>query len=351
MNAATPTVKTAPAARARTLAPLFLDDGDLLERVESRMRELAGNRATDFGTRMVHEHLETGGKRIRASLALSACQALGGRADYAVDWAAAVELLHNASLVHDDIQDGDQTRRGKAALWARYGSAQAINAGDLLLMLPFRALGRYPAKQQADLVQILAEYGERTARGQIEEHALTASAGSGWGAYFSAVSGKTGTLFALPVRGAAELAGVPADYASDLARTFATIGVLYQLQDDLLDLFDAKGRGARGSDIYEGRLTSVVLTHVDLHPNDSAELFAVLGKPRDQTTAREVGQIIDRFVEDGATHQLLERIERLASELLAADALRAAPGIRAVAQELVDRVLAPLEIVEGAHRE
>jgi hypothetical protein len=98
-------------------------------------------------------------------------------------------------------------------------------------------------------------------------------------------------------------------------------------------------------------LTAVVLTHLDLHPNDSGEVFAVLGKPRDQTTAREVGQIIDRFVEDGATHQLLERIERLASELLAADALSAAPGIRAVAQELVDRVLAPLEIVEGAHRE
>jgi geranylgeranyl diphosphate synthase type I len=350
MNVATPTAKTT-LKHARVLASVLLDQGDLLERVEARMSELAGNRATDRGAQMVHEHLETGGKRLRASLALSACQALGGRADHAVGWAAAVELLHNASLVHDDIQDGDRMRRGKAALWARYGSAQAISAGDLLLMLPFRALGHYPVTQQAALVQILAEYAERTVRGQICEHALTASAGSDWGTYFGAVSGKTGTLFALPVRGAAELAGVSTDHASDLARTFSSIGVLYQLQDDLLDLFDAKARGSRGSDIYAGRLTAVVLSHLDLHPNDADEVFAILGKPRDQTTAREVAQITDRFVEGGAARQLLERIERLASDLLAADSLREAPGIRAVAQELVHRVLAPLDLVKGAVRE
>lgn len=350
MNVATPTMNTA-LKQARAVASVLFDHEDLINRVEARMSELAGNPSTDTGAQMVHDHLETGGKRLRASLALSACQAFGGRAEHAVDWAAAVELLHNASLVHDDIQDGDRMRRGKAALWARYGSAQAINAGDLLLMLPFRALGRYPAKQQAALVQLLAQYAERTVRGQICEHALTASEGSGWSAYFSAVSGKTGTLFALPVRGAAELASVPTDEADELTRTFASIGVLYQLQDDLLDLFDAKGRGSTGSDIYEGRLTAVVLTHLDLHPNDSEEVCTVLRKPRALTTGREVEEIIDRFVEAGAISQLLERIERLASNLLATSSLAAAPAIRSIAQELVGRVLAPLEIVKGAHRE
>ena len=162
---------------------------------------------------------------------------------------------------------------------------------------------------------------------------------------------KTGTLFALPVRGAAELARVSTEHATELARTFASIGVLYQLQDDLLDLFDAKGRGSRGSDIYEGRVTAVVLTHLDLHPNDSSQIFAVLCKPREQTTPRDVAQLIERFVQKGCTQQLLERIELLASELLDADALRAAPGIHTVAQELVHRVLAPLDTVKGAHRE
>ena len=112
---------------ARALVSSLLDQGDLLAMVESRMIDLAGDRARDPGARMVREHLDTGGKRLRARLAIAACQALGGRAEDAIDWAAAVELLHNASLVHDDIQDGDRTRRGKPALWARYGPAQAIN--------------------------------------------------------------------------------------------------------------------------------------------------------------------------------------------------------------------------------
>ncbi len=201
------------------------------------------------------------------------------------------------------------------------------------------------------MVQILAEYAERTVRGQISERALTASTGGDWGAYFDAVAGKTGTLFALPVRGAAELAGVSTEQATELARTFASIGVLYQLQDDLLDLFDVKGRGSKGSDIYEGRVTAVVLTHLDLHPNDSSQVFEVLGKPREQTTSCDVAQLIERFVQKGCTQHLLERIELLASELLDADALRAAPGVHTVAQDLVHRVLAPLDTVKGAHRE
>lgn len=332
---------------ARALASVPLDHSDLLARVESRMVALAGDRSEDPGAEMVHEHLGTGGKRLRARLALASCEALGGRAESAVDWAAAVELLHNASLVHDDIQDGDRRRRGKPALWARYGSAQAINAGDLLLMLPFRALCAYPAETQASLVQILAEYAEKTVRGQIRELALTASFNRGWSDYLSAVSGKTGTLFALPVRGAARLAGLVTEEANRLALTFSSIGVLYQLQDDLLDLFDTKGRGSRGSDIYEGRLSAVVLTHLDLHPGDADEVFRVLGRPREETTHDEVLTMIDRFVAGGASQQLLERIQSLGAELLASESLGASPGIQAVARELVHRVLVPLEVLKG----
>lgn len=350
MKPATPKATTA-IKHTTALASILLEQGDLLTRVEARMVELAGDRVSDPGARMVREHLDTGGKRLRARLALASCHALGGHAEDAVDWASAVELLHNASLIHDDIQDGDRTRRGQTALWARYGAAQAINTGDLLLMLPFRALSRYPAETQAALVQILAEYAESTARGQIRELALTASPEKGWGDYFRAVSGKTGTLFALPVRGAAELAGLMPDDAKELAAALSSIGVLYQLQDDLLDLFDAKGRDAKGSDIYEGRLTALVLTHLDLHPEERDQLFEVLGKPREQTSAQEVERLVSRFIEGGAAAQLLARIELLASELLASDALNQSPAIHALASDLIARILAPLDSVNGGPHE
>ena len=350
MNAATPTASSA-LKHTTALASLLFEQGDLLATVEARMADLAGDRLADPGAKMVRDHLDTGGKRLRARLALSACQALGGRAEDAVDWAAAVELLHNASLIHDDIQDGDTARRGKPALWSRYGAAQAISTGDLLLMLPFRALGRYPAETQAALVQTLAQYAESTARGQICEISLTASPDKDWGDYFHAVSGKTGTLFALPVRGAAELAGLAADEAEALASAFSSIGVLYQLQDDLLDVYDAKGRGTRGSDIYEGRLSAVVLTHLDHHPDEASVLFEILGRPREYTSANEVQYLIDRFIDGGTIAQLLGRIELLASELLASEALGQTPEIHDVASALVARVLAPLEALHGGHRE
>ncbi len=350
MNAVSPIATTA-LRHTTALASLLFDTGDLLLNVEARMIELAGDRFADPGARMAQEHLGTGGKRLRARLALAACEALGGRAEDAVDWAAAVELLHNASLIHDDIQDGDRTRRGQPALWAKYGAAQAINTGDLLLMLPFRALGRYPVEAQASLTQILAEYAESTVRGQIRELQLTASPSRGWSDYFEAVAGKTGTLFALPVRGAAELAGLMPTDASGVASVLSSIGVLYQLQDDLLDLYDVKGRADRGSDVYEGRLTAVVLTHLDLYPDDGPELFEILAKPRRETSHEEVARLLARFIEGGAAAQLLARIELLANELLASEALDYSPGIHEVARQLVGRVLAPLDVVKGFNHE
>lgn len=339
----------APSAlqHATSIASALLDPGDFMAHVDRRMQELAGDALSDPGARMVRDHLETGGKRLRARLALGACEALGGHAERAVDWATAVELLHNASLIHDDVQDGDRTRRGRPALWARYGAAQAINAGDLLLMLPFVALGSYPASTQAALVQLLASYAERTARGQIREIDLTGSPEDGWDGYFGAVAGKTGTLFALPVHGAAQIAGLGTDAAQSLASAFSSIGVLYQLQDDLLDLFDEKGRRPRGSDIFEGRVSAVLLTHLDLHGSDSEEVLEVVCKPRTATSHDEVATVIHRFVEDGAAGQLLTRIEHLAAELLASDALEYSNDIHSLATALVARVLAPLESLKG----
>jgi geranylgeranyl pyrophosphate synthase len=341
-----PVTTTVP-LRAEAIASALVESGDGLGEVERRIHQLVGVSLEDPGASMAREHLETGGKKLRARLALAACEALGSPAELAIDWAAAVELLHNASLIHDDVQDGDRTRRGHPALWARYGVAQAINTGDLLLMLPFRALGAYAPNTQAALVQLLASYAEQTARGQIRELELTGSPERGWDGYFGAVSGKTGTLFALPVHGAASLCGLSPGAASDLASAFSSIGVLYQLQDDLLDLFDRDGSRPRGSDIFGGRVSAVLLTHLDLHGADSDGVLEIICKPRTNTTQSEVDEVIRRFVDDGAAGQLLTRIERLAAELLASEALGHSEDIHALATALVARVIAPLEALKG----
>jgi len=316
-----------------------------VDQVRARMAELAGDPSVDPGARMLHRHLESGGKQLRARLALASCEALGGRVEDAIDWAAAVELLHNGSLVHDDIQDGDRVRRGRPALWTEVGAAQAINAGDLLLMLPYRALSAYSAVQQAALAQILAKYADMTVRGQIRELGLSARPEEGWAEYFAAASGKTGTLFALPVRGSAAIVGVEPALAEELAATFASIGVLYQLQDDVLDLTEAKGRGSSGSDLFEGRLSAVVLAHFDVHPHDRKEVLAFLSMPRRDKSDADVARFVSRFQRGGAVERLIRRIDVLAADLLQSGTLVSFPAMRDVAQELIASVLSPLEAV------
>ena len=106
-----------------------------LARIEVLMQELCTDSTNRQLGQLAWEHIATGGKRLRARLAVQTVCAHGARADLGIAWGAACELLHNASLIHDDIEDGDRFRRGKPALWARYGTAQAINAGDLCICL------------------------------------------------------------------------------------------------------------------------------------------------------------------------------------------------------------------------
>lgn len=334
--------------RPASVSPL--DCAEPLARVRRRMAELVGDHRDDPGAQMLHDHLRTGGKQLRARLALASCEALGGAASEAVDWAAAVELLHNATLVHDDIQDGDRMRRGAPALWARYGAAQAMNAGDLMLMLPFVALARYPVELQASLVQILATYAEATARGQIRELSLPGSEEHHWSDYLAAASGKTGALFGLPVRGAAAIAGVDPARADAIGDAFGSIGLLYQLQDDLLDPFDAKARGSEASDLYEGRLTALVLAHLDVYPSEREVLLAFLATPRDEKEPSDVARWKERLAHAGAAKHLRFRIESLAVELLRTDPLASLPTLHRVADDLVARVLEPLEAVRPTAR-
>ncbi|MEQ1877505.1 MAG: polyprenyl synthetase family protein, partial [Bdellovibrionia bacterium] len=118
----------------------MIEGTSYLKEVEQLMVSLAhGNGLSPMGP-IIEEQLASGGKRLRARLALSAMECFGGRAESAIPWAAACEFLHNATLIHDDIQDGDKVRRGKPTVWVLHGTPQAINAGDLMLMLPVSAL-------------------------------------------------------------------------------------------------------------------------------------------------------------------------------------------------------------------
>lgn len=308
-----------------------------LEAVEGLMRQLADGGHADRVGRMVAGHLATGGKRLRARLAFAAGEAMGVERGAAVPWAAACELLHNATLVHDDIQDGDRVRRGQPTVWAMHGTPQAINAGDLLLMLPFLAVERLRCDDgmRWRLARAVAWAAEETARGQSLELDLLRERQLDPASWSRAAEGKSGALLALPVEGAALLAGLTAASARQAAIPFARLGALYQLRDDLADCFGLNGRGARGNDLREGKVSALVVEHVALHPADTEPLLTLLATPRDDTPDAAVEDMLGRFRGGGAVAAVEHRIQGLETVVLEDPVLNTIPPLHAIASQLV----------------
>jgi geranylgeranyl pyrophosphate synthase len=201
--------------------------------VERRMRALVMHHTGEAG-QAAAQHLSAGGSRIRARLALHACAALGVPDGPAEAVAAACELLHNASLVHDDLQDRDPHRRGQETVWRRHGDATAICVGDLLLSAAYGAL----AVTGADVGVLMARMHRRVGAvisGQCEDLALQGHAIDSLERYERVARGKSGPLLILPLELALALAD-RADAVGIAAEAGALFAIGYQAADDLEDV-------------------------------------------------------------------------------------------------------------------
>lgn len=296
--------------------------------------------------RIAWEHIASGGKRLRARLAVQMVCAHGAAANLGIAWGAACELLHNASLIHDDIEDGDRFRRGKPALWARYGTAQAINAGDLCIALSYAAIGSVPVSDGVrwQLTNAMTRAARRMVEGQAAEFGLLSSGTPDWRDYAACVEGKTAALFALPIEGAALIAGRTLDEALALAHGCRQLGLLFQIQDDILDLFGNNGRDMPGSDLAQsGKATAFVVEHLRLHPSDGDWLMSILTAPRKETSCEQIGHVITRFTEGGALEAVWQRIDDIRSELAESQPIAREPAFARLVQEFVDAALRPVE--------
>lgn len=313
-----------------------------LKEVERTMTRFARGHRVDRAGSMVVQQIASGGKRIRARLALEACESFGIERSSAIKWAAAIELLHNATLIHDDIQDGDTTRRGLPTVWAVHGVPQAINAGDLMLMLPFLALAEIEHDDSAELMALVAEAATKIVRGQVEELGLNEAGHLDVESYVSACRGKTGALMALPVVGAALLSGRSRTEAEALGEYFIELGVLFQIQDDVIDLFGDKGRGKVGCDIYEGKVSALLVAHLEASPETGPLVLGILDKSRDETTPEDVQKVKDLYVLSGALDRVMDMICEIRDRVFSSTLLRKEASIRSLAITLVEMALAPL---------
>lgn len=171
----------------------------------------------------------TGGKRIRPLIALGAAMAAGGKSGDAAYPAAAIELLHNYTLVHDDLpsMDNDEMRRGNPTVWKKFGEVNAILAGDALQALAFSAAAKTP-NNAAKVVAALADAGVGVVAGQVEDIAA-----SGDIAYI--YEHKTADLFVAAAAMGALAASADGVSLSKLKSFALNLGLAFQYQDDLID--------------------------------------------------------------------------------------------------------------------
>ncbi len=183
-----------------------------------------------------------GGKRLRPILCLLSCHGVGGNYRMALPAAAAIELVHNFSLIHDDIQDRSPQRHHRPTLWSRWGDAQAINAGDGLHVLAhlahlrLRKAGIPPEKTLATLKELDGASLE-LCEGQYLDISFEEETRVSLQSYLTMIGKKTAALFAASTRIGAILGGEDGDTTESLGRFGEDLGLSFQIQDDILGIW------------------------------------------------------------------------------------------------------------------
>jgi geranylgeranyl pyrophosphate synthase len=213
--------------------------------------------------RAARYHLESGGKSFRARLLVACATQLGVPDETSIPAAAACELLHNASLVHDDVQDGDALRRGAPSVWKRFGLDVAIYLGDHFITQAFGLLAQSPnAAKACRLLELFASAVKSAIHGQLVESGFDARNFPTPEDYWLMAAGKSGALFALPGHAACVLAGEGAEVVTAVGRVLELYGVAYQIKDDLLDIICGKEGRPVGSDLAAGKANAVLILHL-----------------------------------------------------------------------------------------
>lgn len=233
----------------------------------------------------VWELLDRGGKRFRPALTFLACECVGGRREEAVAAAAAVELLHNMTLIHDDIEDESELRRGQPCIHRIYGIPTAINAGDAMLIKVFEIAnsGKIPQDRCHRLVTQVAKRAYDITWGQAFEFGMWKKKEFTEDDVIQLLKCKTGALTRLAVEAGAIAGGATELQIQYLGEFGETVGIAFQIIDDVLNVEgDVKKYGKEiGGDIREGK-KSVIAAHFlsVAKPTDKRIFQSLLGKKK-----------------------------------------------------------------------
>jgi len=269
------------------------------------------------------------GKALRPTLCLWTCQAMGGDWRTALPAAAALELVHNFSLVHDDIQDGDRERRHRPTVWSLWGQPQAINAGDSLLilsrlvMLRLEERGVAPAKV-IEACRVLDEASLTMIKGQCLDIGFEGERAVSVEAYLDMVAKKTGALLAASLHLGALVAVDDEPTVSRFARCGHLLGLAFQIRDDILGVWgaaDVTGKPIAADIRRRKKCLPVVYAMAVAQAEEREQLLRVYsqGTPSDEDVGTVLQLLDSHSAYDYCQQMAQERIEQALAELAPVD--------------------------------
>ncbi len=304
-----------------------MNTGEISEEIERRIASVDMPSRPAGLYEPVRYALACGGKRLRPLLCVQSCVACGGSADDAMNAALALEMFHNFTLVHDDIMDHSDVRRGRPSVAARFGENQAILSGDAMLTLAGRLVTRVPRGVAAHVVDEFNEMALRVYEGQQLDTEFESRKDVTIDEYFEMISLKTGALLASACRIGAIIGGADDATVDALGDYGMELGLAFQLRDDWLDTFgDAATFGKPiGGDIINEKETWMLITaRRDSHGALDAILDEDLEndeKIRQVTRLYERLRVGERCDEAAAAHHALA-LEALSRARLAHPSMR-----------------------------
>lgn len=289
------------------------------------------------------------GKRVRPQIAMMVAEAVGGSADVAAPIAAAIELLHNFTLIHDDIQDRSPNRRHRPTVWRVWSNAQAINAGDALFAVAQLSILHAAGSVSPDvMISLLEEFNRCTidiVRGQVQDLNNEGSADVSPDDYLEMIGGKTAAIIRYSAWAGALVGGASPDIAKRIGEMGQAIGMGFQIRDDILGIWSpAEETGKDAADDLRRRKQSlpVLILRAQADEEDSARIQHLYSQEEvGEDEVAELLALLDKYDVQPQTAKHVEAEHQLAvgilDEVFADSDAPAVRELRALITQLVNR--------------
>ena len=290
-------------------------NNEILELFESALAQLRMPEEPELLYMPIIYSMSGGGKRLRPVLLLITAEAFGGSVEEAMPAALAVEIFHNFTLLHDDIMDNADVRRGKPSVFAKWGGNVALLSGDAMLISAYKSLVKVSSERLPRVLNIFSDMALEVCEGQQYDMDFETMSKVSVEEYMQMIERKTSALLSGSAMIGATMAGASEEDVKKIYRFATELGLAFQLQDDVLDSFGDMALGKKiGGDILEGKKTFLMVQALNRASAEERETLTTTHLRKDISDEEKIAIVKELYnkldVKRVAEQQIELRFER-----------------------------------------